>query len=65
MCNKVKIFEKEGIRFLLSLPVVKHRNHIKTELLKHIKIIEKVKKGKEVKLEASKIVRGNSFLKIY
>lgn len=36
MCNKNKAFEREGIRFLLTLPV-KHRNHIKTLLLKQLK----------------------------
>ena len=38
MCNKAKLYEKEGIRFLLTLPA-KHKNRIKTECVKHLKIV--------------------------
>lgn len=47
MCNKAKAFEKEGIKFLLSLPV-KHKNRIKIELLKHLKTIALIEAGKEI-----------------
>ena len=36
MCSKQKIFKKEGINFMLSLPI-KHNNRIKFFLLKEVK----------------------------
>ena len=36
MCNKIKTYEKEGLNFLLSLPL-KHKNHIKRLLLEKLK----------------------------
>lgn len=39
MCNKIKAYEKEGIAFLLTLPV-KHKNRIKIEILNYLKIME-------------------------
>lgn len=48
MCNKVKLYEKEGISFLLSLPI-KHKNRIKIELLKQLKITALIEAGKEIK----------------
>ena len=37
MCSKQKIFKREGINFMLSLPI-KHNNRIKYFLLKEVKI---------------------------
>jgi len=48
MCNKVIAYEKEGLNFLLSLPL-KHKNHIKNLLLKRlkrVKITALIKAGK-------------------
>jgi len=51
MCNKVIAYEKEGLNFLLSLPL-KHKNHIKNLLLKRlkrVKITALIKAGEEGK----------------
>jgi len=48
MCSKQKIFKKEGINFMLSLPI-KHNNRIKFFLLKEVKIIALKEARREAK----------------
>lgn len=46
MCNKIKAYEREGISFLLTLPI-KHKNRIRIVLLQYLKITNHQRLGKE------------------